>query len=123
MKRIIGLFLCSIILSSCNFFRETGVDFEIKNNTDTALNKVQLKTSAGSKTKIFDLVKPGKSVSGFLEMKEDQDDGSYILEFEREGEKVKEIINEYFSAGNAISHKLIFEIAADTVYFNSEHYY
>ena len=65
----------------------------------------------------------GKSVSGFLKMDTDKNDGSYILEFKRENEEIEKYMNGYFSNGAAMSHKIIFEIERDTVYFSTEHYY
>jgi len=123
MRKFIILIICSLVLTSCNLFEGTGVDFEIKNNTDRTLNKVQIKTTDGSKTSVFNKVEPGKSVSGFLKMENDKNDGSYILEFERGNEEKEKFINEYFSNGTAMSHIIIFEVEADTVYFSTEHYY
>jgi len=123
MRKFIGLLICSLVLVSCNLFEGTGVDFEVKNNTERTLNRVQVKTNHGSKTSVFKKIAPGKSVSGFLKINSDKDDGNYILEFERENEEIKKVINEYFSDGTAMSHKIIFEIEDDTVYFNTEHYY
>jgi len=123
MRKFIGLLICSLVLASCNLFEGTGVDFEVKNNTERTLNRVQVKTNHGSKTSVFNKIAPGKSVSGFLKINGDKADGNYILKFERENEEIERVINEYFSDGTAMSHKIIFEIEDDTVYFNTEHYY
>jgi hypothetical protein len=123
MRNFIILIICGLVITSCSFFEGTGVDFEIQNNTDRTLNKVQIKTTDGSKTSIFNKVESGKSVSGFLKMDTDKNDGSYILEFKRENEEVEKFMNEYFSNGTGMSHKIIFEIERDTVYFSTEHYY
>lgn len=123
MRKFITLLICSLVLSSCSLFEGTGVDFEIQNNTGRTLNKVQIKTTDGSKTSIFNKVESGKSVSGFLKMDTDKNDGSYILKFERENEEIEKYMNGYFSNGTAMSHKIIFEIKRDTVYFSTEHYY
>ncbi len=123
MRKFIGLLICAFIMNSCNLFEGTGVDFQIKNNTNAVLHNVQPKTNKGSKTKIFNRLEPGKSVSGFLKMKKGKGNGGYVLQYEREEEKAEKIINEKFSDGNAMSHKLIFEIEADTVYLDIEHYY
>ena len=123
MKNFIILIICGLVITSCSFFEGTGVDFEIQNNTGRTLNKVQIKTTDSSKTSIFNKVESGKSVSGFLKMDTDKNDGSYILEFKRENEEIEKYMNGYFSNGAAMSHKIIFEIEADTVYFSTEHYY
>ncbi|WP_282018551.1 hypothetical protein [Salegentibacter mishustinae] len=123
MRNFIILIICGLVITSCSFFEGTGVDFEIQNNTDRTLNKVRIKTTDGSKTSIFKKVESGKSVSGFLKMDTDKNDGSYILEFKRENEEIEKYMNGYFSIGAAMSHKIIFEIEADTVKFSTEHYY
>jgi hypothetical protein len=123
MRNFIILIICGLVITSCSFFEGTGVDFQIQNNTGRTLNKVQIKTTDSSKTSIFNKVESGKSVSGFLKMDTDKNDGSYILEFKRENEEVEKFMNEYFSNGTGMSHKIIFEIERDTVYFSTEHYY
>ena len=56
-------------------------------------------------------------------MDTDKSGGNYILEFKRENEEIEKFMNEYFSNGTGMSHKIIFEIEADTVKFSTEHYY
>ena len=123
MRNFIILIICGLVITSCSFFEGTGVDFEIQNNTGRTLNKVQIKTTDSSKTSIFNKVESGKSVSGFLKMDTDKSDGNYILEFKRENVEVEKFMNEYFSNGTGMSHKIIFEIERDTVYFSTEYYY
>ena len=123
MRNFIILIICGLVITSCNLFEGTGVDFEIQNNTGRTIKKVQIKTTDGSKTSVFKEIKSGKSISGFLKMDTDKDEGSYILKFERENEEAEEFINEYFSNGTGMSHKIIFEIEANTVNFSTEHYY
>ena len=123
MRNFIILIICGLVITSCSFFKGTGVDFEIKNNTNKTVGKVKIVTTDGSETSVFSKIKSGESESGFLNMDNDKNDGSYILEFERENEEPKIYMNGYFSNGAAMSHKIIFEIEADTVYFDTEHYY
>lgn len=115
--------IIGLTISSCSFFKGTGVDFEIKNNTDKTVNEIKILTTDGSETSVFSKIETGESESGFLKMDTDKNDGSYILEFKRENEEPKIYMNGYFSNGAAMSDKIIFEIETDTVYFNRKNYY
>ena len=123
MRKLLILLIFISTSVSCTLVKGNGVDFEIKNNSATTVSNVQIKTTDNSTTPIFKKIESGKSVSGFLKMEKDKNDGSYILEFTKKDGKIERSMTGYYTNGAPIDHKIIFEIEKDTIYFKTKDYY
>lgn len=112
-KSVFSLWL--IIVSSCNFYQEKGVELILVNNSDALINDVVISTSEKLAIVSFDKIKPNETKEGFLSMKNNKVDGAYTLSFVR---KDGILINEqsgYYSNGSPLNHVIQFEIKNDTV--------
>ena len=114
MKKVI-LLTVLLTLNSCYLFKEKGIDFKIVNNSEMEISDVKFYTSEQLNKVEFDSIAANKSVSDFLSMKDNQSDGSYILEFTRADSK-KEIQSAgYYTNGGSINSWIRFEVKSDTI--------
>ena len=123
MKKVLIISIIVLTLVSCTLFRGRGVDFEIKNDTQFTITEVKIMTTDKSTTPVFSTIDSGQSVSGFLKMEKDRNDGSYILEFNTKSGERRRIMTGYYSNGVPSEHKIIFKIERDTIYYETMKYY
>ena len=114
MKKLISITLI-LILNSCIPFKENGIDFEIENNSDSAIEHVKFTTSENLTFMEFDKIEPNKSVGDFLSMKNNKSDGSYVLEFTRPNGKKELLVYGYYTNGGALDRWVEYEIKNDIV--------
>lgn len=118
MKKTLFGFLI-LTLNSCHFIgKGDGIKFTIKNKSDFPIENVRFTTSENLVELKFDKIKPNESVSGFLSMKENKSDGSYVLEFTRMNGKKESKTYGYYTNGGALDTRIDFEIKKDTIISN-----
>ena len=114
MKKLIAIVL-TLTLSSCYLIgRGNGIDFEIKNNSDSPITNVKFYTTEKLKIAEFDRIEPNEKVSDFLTMKNNQSDGAYVLEFTRSNGKKENSGGGYYTNGGALDRWVEFSIESDT---------
>ena len=113
MKKI---FIISILfLNSCSLLRENGIEIRIENNTNQPINNIKCYTSERLETIEMKTIQPNKKISKFLSMKNNTQDGSYILEYFNSDNK-KIIKKEgYYSNGASFNQWIQYTIKEDTV--------
>lgn len=118
MKKIICLILI-LTLNSCHFIgKGNGIKFKITNNSKAPINNVKFTTSEYITALEFDKIGVGKTVSGFLSMKNNKTDGSYVLEYTRvNGEKATKNYG-YYTNGGALESWVALKIDNDTITYN-----
>ena len=114
MKKI-SLIVLMILLNSCIMFRENGIEFTIKNDSDFPIENITFTTSEKLTKKEFDKIKPNGNVSGFLSMKNNKADGCYLLNFYRSNKKVELQCYGYYTNGGSLNRFVEFKIKNDTV--------
>jgi len=110
MKRLIMVLLL-FSLASC---KEKGVSFEITNHSNFDITHVKFFTSEKLSQVKFDRIEAGKRVCGFLSMKTNRADGTYILEFTDHKGLVKTVSAGYYTNGAPLDKSVLFEIDRDT---------
>jgi len=113
MKKILLFGFIVLTLNSCKF-KEKGISFVIQNESKYKLEKVRFSTSENLAVMKFEKIEPKESVSDFLSMKENKSDGTYVLEFKRNGKKETKNCG-YYTNGGALDTKVKFEIENDTI--------
>ena len=86
MKKELLFGLIVLYLTSCKF-TEKGISFVIQNESMFKLEKVEFSTSENIAVMKFNKLEPKESVSDFLSMEDNRSDGTYVLEFVRNGKK------------------------------------
>ncbi|PZP48295.1 MAG: hypothetical protein DI598_10145 [Pseudopedobacter saltans] len=115
MRKIIIAFIL-ITLLSCNLIGgKKGINFKIVNKTDSSISNVKITTSEHFEKKEFGEIKPNESVSGFLSLKDNKTDGSYVLEFTRENGKKESQGYGYYTNGAPLDNSIYFEIRNDSI--------
>lgn len=114
MKKIlIGILI--LTLNSCNLIgKGNGIELTIENKSDFPIENVRFTTSENLAELKFDKIEPNEIVSDFLTMKDNKSDGSYVLEFTRNGKKVTQGYG-YYTNGGALDKWVEFKIENDTV--------
>nr|WP_321236227.1 hypothetical protein [uncultured Psychroserpens sp.] len=114
MKKIILLLAISIVYS-CAFFDDNGIDFTVKNASDGPISNLSFSTSEFIEKKTYKLLENDQHHSGFLSMKDNKSDGSYIVTFSR-ANGIRESINfGYYSNGICLNEWIAIDIKTDTV--------
>ena len=112
-KMIVGILI--LTLNSCNLIgKGNGIEFSIENKSDFPIENVRFTTSENLTELKFDKIEPNENVSDFLTMKDNKSDGSYMLEFTRNGKKLTQDYG-YYTNGGALDKWVEFEIENDTV--------
>lgn len=115
-KIFIGILI--LTLNSCQFIgKGKGIEFTIENKSDFQIENVKFSTSENLAEFKFDNIKPNENVSSFLTMKDNKNDGNYVLEFTRNGKKVTRGYG-YYTNGGALDKWVEFKIQNDTVIQN-----
>lgn len=112
-KIVIGIII--LTLSACKLIG-TGneIEFTIENKSDAPIENVRFTTSENLTELKFDNIGPNGIASGFLNMQANKSDGTYILEYTRNGKKETKNYGHYTN-GAAINQWVEFEIENDTV--------
>ena len=105
-----------LTLSSCSF-KDTGIDLEIKNNSNDTITDVEFTTSERLEIIKIDRIEPNESVKEFLSMEKNQSDGFYWLSFKRSDGKPEITGGGYYTNGGPIDKWVKFEIESDTTYY------
>jgi len=114
MKKLF-IVITLLVLISYYFLRSSGIRVRIENNSSLAITNVRVTTSEQLQSLEFDRIESNKNVTKFLKMKDNQNDGNYILEFDRP--KGNRIIYEtgYYTNGGALDDEVLFKVENDTV--------
>ena len=113
MKKLLALFII-LILNSCSNLKENGIELTIKNNSDATIENLTFSTSENLSELKFESIEPQGTISDYLTMKDNKSDGSYILEFTRNGEKKTQRCG-YYTNGIALDAWVEFKIENDTI--------
>jgi hypothetical protein len=100
MKKLTIFFLI-LAFNSCYLFKENKIQFTIENKSDFIIKNVSFTTSEKLTVMKFKKIEPNESVDGFLSMKNNKTDGSYILEFTRSNGIKESRSFGYYSNGKA----------------------
>ena len=114
IKTFFGLLIFTLI--SCQMVgKEHGVNFSIENKSDHPIENVRFTTSEHLHELKFEIINPNEEVSDFLNMEENRNDGSYVIEFTRRGENKVTKGFGYYTNGGALEKWAKFQIKKDTV--------
>lgn len=111
-KLLIGIIV--LTLASCAEIRG-GVDVKINNNSDFTITDIMFSTSENLENLKFESLESNKSVKGFLSMKENKFDGTYIINFTRENGIVESEKLSYYSNGIPLENLIEINIENDSV--------
>ena len=104
-----------MVLHSCRFFGiGDGINFEIVNKSNYKMENVRFSTTENLNEKRYDKIQSGKSISNFLSMKENVNDGTFILEFTINGIRKTKNYG-YYTNGHALNKNIKYEIGNDTI--------
>lgn len=114
MKKI-TLLLVILVVYSCSMFDDNGINFSIKNASNSPISNITFSTSEFLEKKNFEVLQNDLQHSGFLSMKDNKFDGCYILTFTR-ANGVNDSINfGYYSNGICLNEWIDIEIKSDNV--------
>ena len=114
IKTFFGLLIFTLI--SCQMVgKENGVNFSIENKSDHPIENVRFTTSEYLHELKFEIINPNEKVSDFLNLEENRNDGSYVIEFTRKGENKVTKGFGYYTNGGALEKWAKFQIKNDTV--------
>jgi len=114
MKKTV-LLITILSLYSCSFFEEKGIDFKIINNSNQAIENITFTTSERFDIKLFDKIESNQSVEGFLSMKNNNQDGSYYIEFKNSNDSIVSEDLGYYSNGTPSNEWVKITIMNDTI--------
>jgi len=109
--------ICVILIftfSSCYLFKENGIDVEIINKSNSAINNVKFTTSERLEIVEIEKIEPNETISEFLSMKYNKSDGGYFIEFTREDGKIEKSGGGYYTNGGSLDRWVKCEIQKDT---------
>lgn len=123
MNKLIIIILL-LALNSCSLLKENGINFEIKNNSDLAIENVKFYTSEKLDILEFKKIESNYIAKRFLSMTNNKIDGSYILEYNRIGGQTEVYSRGYYTNGGSLDELVQFEIKNDTILvkFTSDRY-
>jgi hypothetical protein len=113
MRKLISLVFI-ILLSSCIFYKENGIEVHIKNNSNETITNVEFTTTEKLKSIKIDEILPDQEISEFLSMSTNKSDGSYVLTFTRENGNKEMSGGGYYTNGGSLDHWVDFIIENDT---------
>lgn len=114
LKKLIVIIIF-LSFNACFLFQENGIDFEIKNNSNSEITDIKFYTTEKKELIEIEKIEANKKEHNFLSMKDNQVDGSYILEFTRSKGKKEKINEGYYTNGRALDQFVEFEINPDTI--------
>lgn len=107
--------LLSFFLITYTGCDKKGIEYQILNNSNTAITNVSISTSEEVDKYEIQKIEPKSEASGFLSMDKNQYDGSYVLKFKRYGKNSEVLKRGYYTNGHPLDRKVIFDIKSDTV--------
>jgi antitoxin component YwqK of YwqJK toxin-antitoxin module len=110
-------FLMSLIiltLVSCNYLNQ-GVEVKIDNNSDETITDIVFTTSENLEIVEFESIDTNKSVKGFLSMKKNKVDGTYLIKFTRKNGKIESKEIGYYSNGIPLEEIIEIKITNDSI--------
>ena len=123
MKKITALLIILMSLTSCHFLNNNnGIKIEIENNSDAPITDVEVTTTEKLNSIKIHQIEPGESINEFLNMKENQADGSYILNFKTVNGEMKQSGVGYYTNGGPLDARIVFSIKNDTVIARTSDY-
>ena len=122
MKNIIILLIVITSLTSCHFFSGNGIEVKIENNSRTLITDVEFTTTENLNSIKINQIEPGESINDFLNMKDNQSDGGYILNFKTANGEIKQSGAGYYTNGGSLDNRIIFLIENDTVIARTSDY-
>lgn len=111
-KFLMGLIV--LIFFSCNYLKK-GVEVRIDNNSDETITDVLFTTSENLETIEFESIDTNKSVKGFLSMKENKVDGTYLIKFTRKNGNIESKKVDYYSNGVPLKEIIEIKITNDSI--------
>jgi hypothetical protein len=121
MKKIIWILVLTVLVACSH--QEKGIEVKIENQSDFPITEVEFYTSQKISLVEFQRVEAGKSVSGFLSMKENTTDGNYVLGFRRNNGEKELRHDGYYTNGFPSAKRVIFEVQNDTVHVKYDESY
>ncbi len=115
MIKILSALLLFIVISCQTAGDRKGIAFSIENKSDHAIEYVRFTTSEHLHECVFDLIQPNDKVFDFLNMQENQIDGSYVLEFNRKGKSKTVKSFGYYTNGGPLDKRVSIQIKNDTI--------
>lgn len=106
--------LIVLTLVSCNYLKK-GVEVKIDNNSDEKITDIVFTTSENLESIEFESIDTNKSVKGFLSMKENKVDGTYLIKFTRKNGKIESKEISYFSNGIPLEEIIEIKITNDSI--------
>ncbi len=116
MVKFISLFGLVAFLISCSF-QGNGIKYTIANETSQQIRNIKFYTSEELEVSTISFIDSHEKSSGFLSMDQNESDGMYILEFEKE-EKLIRFPSGYYTNGSALNRTVEFNILPDTIIVN-----
>ncbi|MCR9228451.1 MAG: hypothetical protein NXH90_13615 [Flavobacteriaceae bacterium] len=104
-----------LTLSSCNLFKENGIEFTIENQSNIPVKQITFTTSERLTEIKLDTLMPGEYVTKFLSMENNKVDGAYVLEVTRANRKRETYSCGYYSNGKALDRWIVLKIQNDTI--------
>ena len=106
--------LIVLTLFSCNSF-ENGVEVKIDNNSNETITDIVFTTSENLETIEFESIDTNNSVKGFLSMKENKVDGTYLIKLTRKNGKIESKEIGYYSNGVPLKEMIEIKITNDSI--------
>jgi len=116
--RKLAILLIALTFNSCFFNKKNGIEVKIKNVSNQPISNVEFTTSEKLNSVKFNKIEPNKSVMGFLSMKKNKTDGSYLLKFDRSNGEKQVKGGGYYTNGTSLDHWVDFIIKNDTIIVN-----
>ena len=107
-----GVILLTLV--SCNYLKK-GVEVKIDNNSNETITDIVFTTSENLEKIEFESIGTNKSVKGFLSMKENKVDGTYLIKFTRKNGKVESKEIGYYSNGVPLKEIIEIKITNDSI--------
>ena len=111
-KFLTGIILLTLV--SCNYLKK-GVEVKIDNNSNETITDIVFTTSENLETIEFESIDTNKSVKGFLSMKENKVDGSYLIKLTRKNGKIESKKIGYYSNGVPLNEIIEIKITNDSI--------
>jgi len=103
-----------LTLNSCFMFKENGIEVKIKNNTSEQITNVEFTTTEKLEVIKIDKIEPNESVTEFLSMRKNKNDGAYLLTFTRANGEKETSRDGYYTNGGSLDHWIDFIVENDT---------
>ena len=106
--------LIVLTLFSCNYLKQ-GIEVKIDNDSNETITDIVFTTSENLETIEFESIDTNKSVKGFLSMKENKVDGTYLIKLTRKNGKIESQEIGYYSNGIPLEEIIEIKITNDSI--------